>query len=146
MGKTIEWIIDGIKDQWDTWFGGIYAFLEWMVTSVCDYFWGVVDYCLEMVWFFVYYLYDFFLGEEGLIWYPIYWAYESFDFVLSCFPDFELLLDQHGEQFSSAMIVIGKLNLFFPVSEFGTLFGIFWIFVLVFLVGKLILKIIPWIG
>jgi hypothetical protein len=144
--------------SWGEWAGGawegmkkvvfkplepIWNAMVWAVDTVTKFFWDVVDYCIGMVWDFGYYIYDFFLGEKGVIWYGVDAAWDWF---LKLFPDLNLITENYSETFFFTMQLVGRLNNFFPLVEASTLFGIFLIFIFFFLASKAILKLIPTIG
>jgi len=52
----------------------------------------------------------------------------------------------YSDAISTSLRWAGELNHFFPVSEAFTLLGIFFVFVFIFIIGKIILKLIPGIG
>lgn len=145
-GNLIKWLLDGLKEQWETWYNRVYAFIESIVNVILNFISDVVAHCQKMIWDYGWYFYELTLGEEGFCWYPLYWSYEFIDWGMSFFPEFELMLGQHTVEFAYAMELIGKLDLFFPMYEFGVLFGIFLLFIAFFLILKTILKLIPTIG
>jgi len=55
-------------------------------------------------------------------------------------------LQQYGAEISWSLSWIGMMNRFFPIVEIASMMFIFFIFIFVYIVGKLILKLIPGIG
>jgi hypothetical protein len=111
-----------------------------------DFFWGVVDFCLRMVWDFFYYIYDFFLGAKGCIWEFCRWLLELGWWFVERFPGLDSTVAEYSATFGTAMTLAGRLDQFFPVSESFSLLLVFGGFVALFLLVKFILKLIPTIG
>jgi hypothetical protein len=65
---------------------------------------------------------------------------------LESLPDISAILGEHQETFGFVMILIGKLNSFFPLTESAVLLGVYLGFVLIFLLTKAVLKLLPSIG
>jgi len=150
----MDWLKEALADLWnvikDTFFGwveGLWDLVAWAVNAIVNYFWAVVDYCLQMAWNFGYYLYDLFLGEDGFVWYILdfgIWAGKWF--VDNVFPDLSQVVVQYEGSFDTTIGLVSRLDMFFPITEFFVLFGTFFAFVFFYLGAKLILKLVPGIG
>lgn len=121
------------------------AFL-WVVKNVTGFFWSVVDYVIKMVWDYCFYLYNLFLGEDGLIWYPFNFLLECGNWLLDQMPNFGEVILGYGGTFSFTMAFVGRLNQFFPLTESAVLLGIYIIFMMVFLLFRLLMKVVPGLG
>jgi hypothetical protein len=149
----MQWLFDALTDIYNKlvatlgkWAASILDGFVWIVNGIVEYFWAVVDYCLEMAWGFGYYLYDLFLGENGFVWYPIYWAIWAGREFLAFFPSLRQTVLDNAETFEYMGCLTGQLDQFFPITESFQLGVTFAAFVAVFLVAKLLLKLIPSIG
>ena len=60
------------------------------------------------------------------------------------FPNVGALVAGYRADFEFVMGLVGRLDVFFPITEASTLFGIFIGFMGVFLLVKAVLKIFPW--
>jgi len=149
----MKWLIDALQDIYqkavDTVYGWYESFRDWViwiVDSIIDWFWDIVSYLIGMVWDFCVYLYDLFLGENGFVWYIFDWAIMMGNWFISMFPNIGAFLQSYSGAFNTTMILVGKLNQFFPLTELVTLLGFYVTFMLLFLVVKFIMKLIPTIG
>ena len=148
----MEWLKEGLRD----WYEKIVDFLsrqligirDWIlgaVKDILDGFWSIVDFVIGMVWRFFYYLYDLFFGKEGFVWYIFDAAIEWGDwFEAEVLPDLSDL--PYGNSIDFAMVWVGRLDDFFPLTEAMTLLGIYGVFMTIFLMCRLILKLVPGFG
>jgi hypothetical protein len=123
----------------------IATFWQWY-EGLQKFFWGVVDYCLKMVWDFGYYIYNFFLGEDGCIWGFCRWLLELAGQFLEQFPNLSSGIKEYSGTFKTVMTLVGRLDQFLPLTESFSLLLVFGGFIAIFLVGKFILKLIPTVG
>ena len=148
----MEWLKEGLRD----WYLKIVDFLsrqfvairDWIVGGVKEILkgiWSIVDFVIKMVWDFFYYLYDLLFGEEGFVWYIFDVALEWGDwFITEVLPDFSDL--SYFNSIDFAMVWVGRLNDFFPLTEAGVLLGVYCGFMAIFLMCRLVLKLFPGLG
>jgi len=145
------WLLDGLRDIWDKftqtvlgWYEGILDWFEWALNTLFNWFWGVIDFCIGLVWDFCVYVYDLFLGEEGFFWYATDVVIGICEWFLEMLPDIGQLLARYAGDTEFVMGLVGRLDQFLPVTESGTLLLIYISFMGAFLLVKAILKIFPW--
>jgi hypothetical protein len=141
----MQWLQDALKNIIQL-FKDIYSAVEQWFQDMLLFFWDMMDYCLFMVWEFCYYLYDLFLGEEGFIWYPFDFLLIFSDEFVEIFPDLGGIVSDDGGAFSYTMHLAGRFNQFFPVVESFYLLNIYLVFLTVYILIKLLLKVIPGLG
>ena len=90
---------------------------EWLIQKVVDGFWAVIEYFISLGKWFV-----------------------------DMLPSVGAIIAEYEETFGFVMRLIGRFDSFFPITESLALLSIFILFVTLFLLVKLILKLIPTIG
>ena len=116
------------------------AWLIQIIESIFTWIWETIVYCGQVIW-------DFFFHEEsGLVWSFVGFVGDLAGWFLEQLPDISGILDDYSSSFSVTMSLVSKCDNFFPLTESIVLFGIFIVFLLVFLGAKLILKLIPTVG
>ena len=116
-----------------TWLGWLDDFNDWVYQE------GVKQ--VEDIWNQI------FNEETGHFWTLFDWFFDvGIELVETFFPNISDYVAPYLATIDFAMVWVGRLNDFFPLTEAGVLLGVFWAFILVFLSIKFILKIIPGIG
>jgi len=118
--------------------GGLWSAFIDIVKLVCNWVTDWIIYVAKAI-------YNFFLDEEkGIVWKTVDTLLEWGEWFIEQLPD--LSFGEYSSTISTVMELVSKLDKFVPLSEAITLLGIFLAFVAIFLVVKLILKLIPTIG
>ena len=135
-------------------FNGILApFWSWFSNAFCKFVYrNAKEIGITVAWisFFVWdwwtYLCEIFLGEEGFVWKFFTQALEAALSLKESVPSLKDMALEHQDSIGFTMRLVGRLNQFFPVMEFAVLFGIFFLFLCVYILVKWILKLIPGMG
>ena len=116
-----------------TWLGWCKGFNNWLLKQVVKQ--------AEHIWNQI------FNEQDGHFWTLCDWIFDvGIGFVKMFFPNISEYIAPFVATINYAMVFMGRLNQFFPLVEIGVLLGIFWVFVILFLIIKLVLKLIPGIG
>lgn len=132
LGYVVVAIGEYFTNLWDNIVTYYNKFTAWL--------WDKTVYCAESIhWFFL----D---EEKGLIWEIISALVKLIDWFKDKLPSVEDTLGEYSTPFTVTMELVGKADLFFPITEAVTLLFVFVAFVAIFLMVKAVLKMLPWIG
>jgi len=138
----MQWLLDGIRDWYNKFVDfifrqiqGAYELVVWVVTWLFDSLWAIIEYILDVS-----------IGEEGFVWklFELVWSF--IEWGVSFFTDMNVILNEYEHAFEFSLDLIAMLDVFFPVSESLLLIAIYWFFIIVLILIRLLFKIIPGIG
>jgi len=149
----MQWLLDAITDFYNKfvatlkgWYQSIVDSIKWVVTSIIDFYKWLVNWLLDLARDFYKYLYEIFLGNDGLLWYPFKTGIWLGNQLLEVFPDVGALLEQYRQPVGLFMALMGTLDSFFPITEMLYLIGIYLGFISVMIVVRIVLKVVPGLG
>jgi hypothetical protein len=110
-------------------------------SSAFAWLWGRVLYLVDS-------FYNFFLGENGWVWWVVIQSLDLLSYGFDLLSDYSLgtFLSSYTSESQLFFSVIVFADLFFPLSELLVLIQFFVLFVILFIVLKLIFKAIPTVG
>ncbi|MDR0522279.1 MAG: hypothetical protein LBH00_10565 [Planctomycetaceae bacterium] len=149
----VQKVYDFLSNLAKAFYEGIISWLEWMLQGIflfaCSIYWTILSiakWCFQELQAFINLVCDFIYGENGIIWVIFDWAIWMGNWFVERLPDLSVLLLQYRGTFSLVMSRISAFNAFLPIVETCILIGIFLLFLSLFLVCKLVLKLLPMIG
>lgn len=136
-------MLNWFKTAWEK----LCGWIQGAVDSIRGFFANLVAQIWQALNEFVSWFWDlFFHPDDGFLWWVVDMGLECGMWFADQLPDIDALLGTHADTFRTAMDVISMGNRFLPLVESIVLIFLFLIFISLFLVSKLILKLIPTIG